>query len=132
MKKNLTKEILIENIKDYLEQEKLSKERAMALLDELKLEAMEEFVQEGHFVLKKKNKIQKFDADKLYNSIANASDDAKRPMTRSDIDLLIDKVKKYMESSGKNLIHTNKIRDIVMETLKDYGFKTVAEHYEKF
>lgn len=122
---------IVENTKNYLLENRVDKKEALQILDDIKIDVMEAYVLQGFYVLKKKNLLQKFNHDKLYNSIANASDEIGKPMTKSDIESVIKRVNKYQEETGKNLISAVKIREIVVNTLEEYGYYDISEHYEK-
>ncbi|MDD3744593.1 MAG: ATP cone domain-containing protein, partial [Lentimicrobiaceae bacterium] len=72
-------------------------------------------------VIKKDGRIQDFDIEKMRLSIAYASDDAKAPMTDSDINLVVKEVMASVESLETQL-NTATIRKLIIDSLIKYGF----------
>jgi transcriptional repressor NrdR len=83
-------------------------------------------------VIKKDGRIQKFDAEKMRLSIENASDDAKAPMSSSDLDLVIKDVMASIELvETKQGLNTAMLRKFIIDSLIKFGFSKVAKHYSE-
>lgn len=83
-------------------------------------------------VIKKDGRIQDFDIEKMRLSIENASDDAKAPMSSSDINLVIKEVMAFIESSDTHQhLNTAMIRKLIIDSLIKFGFTVVAKHYSE-
>lgn len=80
-------------------------------------------------VIKKDGRVQDFDIQKLRISIESTSDEAKAPMTSSDIDNVMEDVEGMLKKSGLKRIHTSDIQNMVINSLKQLGFAVVARYY---
>ena len=83
-------------------------------------------------VLKKDGTVQTCNLAKIKLSIACASDEARQPLTLSDLEILARDISKKMKSMGKDIIKTDEIHSIVYGTLIKGGFNTIAEHYKNY
>lgn len=83
-------------------------------------------------VIKKNGQIQKFNLDKVRLSIERASDEAKTPLTASDINYVSKVIVKKLESIYLSPLQSNTIHKIVVKSLKDTGFKKVADYYKNY
>lgn len=83
-------------------------------------------------VIKKDGRIQNFDVEKIRLSVANTSDDAKAPMSSSDLDLVIKDVLASIELvETKQHITTAMLRNFIIDSLIKFGFSKVAKHYSE-
>lgn len=83
-------------------------------------------------VMKKDGRIQDFDIEKLRLSVANASDEAKAPMSSSDINLVIKDVMESIEAiEAQHHLNTAMLRKFIIDSLKKFGFTLVAKHYSE-
>lgn len=83
-------------------------------------------------VIKKDGRIQDFDIEKMRLSVANASDEAKAPMSSSDINLVIRDVMASIESGEiQQHLNTAMLRKFIIDSLIKFGFTMVAKHYSE-
>ena len=83
-------------------------------------------------IMKKDGRIQGFDIEKMRLSVANASDDAKAPMSSSDINLVIKDVMESIEAVETQYhLNTAMLRKFIIDSLKKFGFTIVAKHYSE-
>lgn len=78
-------------------------------------------------VIKKSGKIEPFAADKLYHSIAAASDDAKTPMNQSDLKIFVSEFLEVVKE--KDTITSQQIDVIICGLLYLKGHFKVLEQY---
>ncbi|MGI6085959.1 MAG: ATP cone domain-containing protein [Acetivibrionales bacterium] len=83
-------------------------------------------------VIKKDGRIQDFDVEKMRLSVANASDDAKAPMSSSDLDLVIKDVMASIELVEiSQHLDTAMLQKFIIDSLIKFGFSKVAKHYSE-
>ncbi|EYE89355.1 ATPase [Fervidicella metallireducens AeB] len=80
-------------------------------------------------VIKRDGRLQDFDLDKIIRSIGAASDDVDEPMNSSDLHNIAKNIKDEIQATGKDKIDYSEIRQLVVNKLKEYGFKDIAEAY---
>jgi len=81
-------------------------------------------------VIKKSGKKEAFSTEKLMQSIAAASDEAKEPLNESDLKILLAEFQ--MITKEKNLITSQQIDIIVNGLLYSRGFHGVLAHYVSY
>ncbi|MFC1920831.1 transcriptional regulator NrdR [Chloroflexota bacterium] len=72
------------------------------------------------FVIKKDQRREEFNKDKLLNGIRRACE--KRPLPTGSIDKLADDIESELDMQGKAEIHSTVIGDMVMERLKNLDY----------
>lgn len=82
-------------------------------------------------VIKRNGRSQEFDINKILLTVENASDEAKAPMSSSDIGNVGEDVQAKIDSLCCEQISSAEIRNIVVDTLKALGFSKVSEYYSK-
>ena len=82
-------------------------------------------------VIKRKGNIQDLDMDKISASIVNSADDIKFTLTQSDINIVLNQIKKNLAelTKGNRSTSTYEIRGLVYHSLIDNGFKAVVRSY---
>ncbi|GAA0178639.1 hypothetical protein SH2C18_16550 [Clostridium sediminicola] len=80
-------------------------------------------------VIKRDGRMQDFDKNKIKVSIMRASDDAKEPFNTSDIENVTGSVTKALGDRVE--IKVIEIHEIILKTLKDFGFNKTAELFDK-
>lgn len=86
----------------------------------------------GFFVLKRDGRIESFSSEKLYTSIANASDEISEPLNKSDIDNIVRAVVSSFGRTHYKVIESETIRQIVLDSLENMGFRKVQENFKKY
>lgn len=125
--KDLTKILL-----DYFEGNNVGPNEVSSVLEDLKIDVLDKmFGDEGEWVLKKLGNVEAFDKEKIFNSIASTSDEAKAGMTTGDISLIVEDVLKKMKSIKRNVYPTKEIRGYVEEALEENEYYTVLNQYKK-
>jgi hypothetical protein len=104
------------------------------LIEKLKVDVLRRLVEhnDGLYVLKKKGHVEKFDEDKLFLSIGNASDEIEEPLTSGDIHNIVRNVLKILNNSSDKLIPSSDIREAVLNTLSDMAFFEVYKNYKDY
>lgn len=127
----MEKELLISAVVDYLKQKTNSPEQAGILLKKIMEEIAQYYVRDlsGLFVMKRDGRIQPFDDRKLKDSMANASDHAKQPMTEGDLNNILWMIKKSISDMGRKVILSKDLRTLVFGILMKQGFSKVADEY---
>jgi transcriptional repressor NrdR len=74
----------------------------------------------GLFVIKKDQRREEFNKDKLLSGIRKACE--KRPLPTGTVDRLIDEIEAELYKKGKQEIHSTVIGDMVMERLKKLDY----------
>ncbi|WP_300411098.1 ATP cone domain-containing protein [Lagierella sp.] len=124
---DLTKQLL-----DYFKNNDVDPNDVSKFVEDLKINVLDEmFGDEGEWVLKKLGNVESFDKEKIYNSIAVTSDEAKAGMTSSDVKFVVDQVLKMMKSIKRNVYPTKEIRSYVQKALEDNGFIKVLNQYKR-
>lgn len=82
-------------------------------------------------IIKRKLNVENFDPDKLITSIINASQDAKEPLTWSDINLIKTRVERKIKFLRQDDTDTSsyEVTGIIIEVLQEYGFINVLIAY---
>lgn len=86
---------------------------------------------DGIFVLKNMGTLEEYDKEKIFNSLASASDYAGEKMTSADINIIIRTLERKIEESGRNLVTTLDLRTWITNELNNSGFKKIEEQYNK-
>ncbi|NLM27912.1 MAG: ATPase [Clostridiaceae bacterium] len=83
-------------------------------------------------VIKRDGRLQDFDINKVLLTVEYASDSAGAPMASSDIKKVGQVVEEKINSYNTDPIHSSVIQQLVIESLKELGFSTVAKHYSEY
>ena len=104
------------------------------IFEKLKMDVLKRLAEQsdGLYVLKKKGYVEKFDEDKLFLSIGNASDEIEEPLTSGDIHNIVRNVVKILEEKKEKLIPSGDIREAVLNTLNDMAFFEVHKKYKDY
>lgn len=127
----MSKESILKELRDYVEKNSLTTMETVRFMEELETEVLLQFVddKDGLHVLKRNGLIESFDKTKYYYSIANASDDAKMPMTQSSIDSVVKQVRENVRGLGRNLIRPIELRTFTIHALHQLGYDKVKDVY---
>ncbi|MDO5017669.1 MAG: ATP cone domain-containing protein [Lagierella massiliensis] len=125
-------EDLKRHVLEYFKDNKVDPNEVSSVLEDLKINVLDDmYGDEGEWVLKKLGKVESFDKEKIFNSIAQTSDEANDCMTQGDIDLIVNEVLKKMKSIKRNVYPTKEIRQYVKEALKNNNYNKVLDKYSK-
>lgn len=83
-------------------------------------------------VKKRNGTIQDFNIDKIRLTLGRVSDEQSMPFTGSDLNLLTETIEKKIMETNKEIIRTGEIHEIVVNNLRDLGFKRIANAYSKY
>jgi len=87
-------------------------------------------------VIKKDGRVQPFDLSKIIFALERISDECSQPFTQSDLTFVAKNIEKSiraaMENKDEDIIHTSKIRTIVIKELEQAGFKHIADCYKEY
>lgn len=127
----MDKKKILEDIKTYISENDLKDKEVLKFMSDLKLEVICDIYKEkeGIYVLKKKGTVEKFDREKLFNSLANTSDAAGTMMTKSDIEIVIREVNRRIEGNNRNVVTTIELREYVTDSLIDNSYTKVEQMY---
>lgn len=84
-------------------------------------------------VIKKDERREKFDRDKLLNGLVRACE--KRPVATADLNAIVERVEAYLQNAPDREISTSEIGNMVMEGLKDLdqvAYVRFASVYRQF
>lgn len=80
-------------------------------------------------VIKRDDRIQKFDLNKIKTSIYRASDDADQPLNESDIQNLAKDIEINIKDLQKDTVSFDIIQELVLTQLEKSGFNILAKFY---
>ncbi|NSW90080.1 MAG: ATPase [Firmicutes bacterium] len=83
-------------------------------------------------VKKKDGRIQDFNADKIKLILEKVSDEAEKPLTGSDVNIITKLVEETVRKDYKDIITTEEIHKVVVNQLKKAGFLDIAKAYDEF
>ncbi len=129
----MNREKILENIREYISKNKLNDLETAKLLSDIRIDIMYERCKDrdGIFVLKNMGTLEEYDKEKIFNSLASASDYAGEKMTSADINIIIRTLERKIEESGRNLVTTLDLRTWITNELNNSGFKKIEEQYNK-
>ncbi len=129
----MNKENVLRELKGYIVENDLTSVETVRFLKDIEIDVLQHFVdgKDGFFVLKRTGRIEPFDRNKFYYSIANASDDARSAMTQSAIDGVMRSVKSDVEQTGRTLIRPIELRTFTLNALYEMGYADVREVYSR-
>lgn len=122
---------IVKNILDYLREENIKPADTPKEIRKILNEVYSEIFTDGIFVIKKDLRVENFQEDKMFYSIANASDTCGMPLTESDIRNIISNVKHLVREDGNYSVSTGELRDIVIDELNKSNYGKVADCYLK-
>ena len=125
---------LVDSMVDYCKGSGMKAEDIPSLIEKYKLDVLTSFLQgstELH-VIKKEGLVEKFDEEKLFLSIGNASDEIEEPLTSGDIHTIVSEVIKELKAQNRTIIPSYQIRDIVLNSLNDLAFFDVSKSYKDY
>lgn len=126
-----SREEFIKCIKNYIVENNIPVDEVFDQLQEIKVQVICEMMKEdGQFVLKSKGTVEAFDPERLYYSIANASDSTKKSMTAADINAIVRGVRRTLFGNEKRKVATHvDVANAVVEELKDMNFLDFVGDY---
>lgn len=104
-------------------------------LEKFRIDVLDRLLEKSkdYYVLKKDGRIEKFDKEKLYISIANASDQINEPLNKSDIDNIVTMTMENILKSNNGRTRTSRsIRNAVLESLDTMGFHKISQTFNNF
>lgn len=126
----MKKQDVVTLLKQYFEENHKTVQEIADEFRELQLAVLENYVGDELSVLKKNGSIEPYNKEKIYHSLAGASDSAGQPMTAADIELIISDVENIVEKTSLKLISTQKLRESILHSLIKNGYSKVAESYQ--
>lgn len=124
---------LVKIIIDYYNDKNLSPSEISQELEGIKLTVLDEILNDNReYVIKKSGVLEEYKADKLLQSIKNAAKDASIQLSTSDIKIISNSVLKRMQSIKRNVYPTSEIKDYVIDSLKNDGYKKVLDAYVSY
>lgn len=129
----MNREMIIDNIREYIKENDLNDLETAKFLSDIRIDIMYGRCRDrdGIFVLKNKGTLEDYDKEKIYNSLASASDYTGEKMTSSDINIIIRALDRKIEESERNLVPTWTLRSWITDELDKSGFRTVEKQYNK-
>ena len=82
-------------------------------------------------VIKRNGSIQPFDINKVLLTVERTSDEAKTPLTASDLRNIGNVVTNKLKNKASDYVHATEIKAVVKETLQEMGFALIAKHYSE-
>lgn len=127
-------ESLVDYIFDFCYRNGVKPDEVSSLMNNCKVDVLVKLLDKSSdiYVVKTNGNVQRFDEDKLYTSIANASDEIDKPLTSGDLHSIVKDIVKRVKEKKNNLIYSNDIRKLTLNTLKDLGFQDVYNAYRDF
>lgn len=83
-------------------------------------------------VRKRDGRLQAFDLNKIELTLERISDESNRPLTGADLNILIRAIEKEFKNLRKDIIESKEIYGIVLQKLRQLGFKKIAKIYREF
>ncbi len=122
---------IIDALLEYFEEKKIPSRDIPVELYRLQwdvLSRMEE--KDGHYVMKSDGSLEEFDPEKMYNSIAGASDSVGQSLPSGEIDSIVRAVTRnlYGKEKRKVLPHWA-LRDAVLKEFCTYGYDRMVDPY---
>lgn len=78
-------------------------------------------------VIKRSGRQEAFDVQKIKNTLGTASDELGRPMSHSDIKLVVTPVLNFV--TGRETVSSREIYDELIQSLRACGFHDLADAY---
>ena len=78
-------------------------------------------------VIKRDGRVQEYDRTKIALTLAHISDKLEQPMTRGDIDYVLEEV--GVRLAGRESVSYSELRALVTESLSSCGFNAIARAY---
>ena len=127
----MEKDKILGTIKEYIEANNLNNREIADFITNLRIDIMQDKYkdQQGLFVLKNKGIVEKYDSEKLYNSLASVSDESKVNMNSADINIIIKDVEKNIKEANRNIIPAWDLREYVTNALKKHNYEKVEKCY---
>ncbi|GAA0121787.1 MAG: hypothetical protein KID00_01415 [Clostridium argentinense] len=82
-------------------------------------------------IIKKDGRVEKFDINKIKNTVSKASDEAKIPLTEGDLASLCRAIESKLKSMNKDITSSYEVFGLIIIMLKQEGFSKVADGYCK-
>ncbi len=121
-------------IMKYISEENLTVEEVPVFFERLMPTIMENLLPDDNtiYLLKKNNKLQKYDREKYINGISSAAKDVSFQMLDSDLNNVANHLELILNKMDKRVYKTSTIRSLTIDTLNKMNFKDVASSFEKF
>ena len=119
-------------ITDYYNDKNLSIEEIADELDKVKVEVIENFLDNKLYVKKRNGKIELFNIEKISRSIKNAARDGSIDLNSSDISILKKDLEKKIEKNHQRILPTSTIKKYVEDILESDGYIKVLNSYKSY
>jgi len=128
---NVSYNTLVQNMVEYLGKNNVKVKQIPTLISKYERDVLNEFLKGSKevYILKNNGEIEDFDHEKLFLSIANASDEIKEPLTSGDIHSIVNEAIKIFLSKNTPVISSCEIREAVLRALKKLGFLDIYKSY---
>lgn len=127
----MDRKTIIDNIKQYIEENNCTDEELSEFLANLKMDVYENIYKDklGLYVLKKTGAVEPFDKEKIFNSLGSASDNIGVTLPASDIKIIRRDVMKNIENLDRNLVSTTELRYFIAKSLQKNKYYKLVEEY---
>lgn len=119
-------------ITDYYNDKNLSIEEIADELDKVKVEVIENFLDNKLYVKKRNGKIELFNIEKISRSIKNAARDGNIELNTSDVSILKNDLEKKIEKNHQRILPTSTIKKYVEDILESDGYIKVLNSYKSY
>lgn len=119
-------------ITDYYNDKNLSIEEIADELDKVKVEVIENFLDNKLYVKKRNGKIELFNIEKISRSIKNAARDGNIELNTSDVSILKNDLEKKIEENHQRILPTSTIKKYVEDILESDGYIKVLNSYKSY
>ncbi|HHW31622.1 MAG TPA: hypothetical protein GXX20_08120 [Clostridiaceae bacterium] len=133
---NSVYEQLVNFIVEICKSKNIKAPEAAELFERLRIDVLEKLLENSNvfYVLKNDGRLEVFDEEKLFISIANASDEINQPLTKSDINNVVAMIVNSAVNGNNRsrIITSKKIRKAVLESLNNMGFQNVGRSFSNY
>lgn len=119
-------------ITDYYNDKNLSIEEIADELDKVKVEVIENFLDNKLYVKKRNGKIELFNIEKISRSIKNAARDGNIELNTSDVSILKNDLEKKIGENHQRILPTSTIKKYVEDILESDGYIKVLNSYKSY
>lgn len=126
---------LVDLIVELCKSKDIKAPEAADLFERFRVDVLERLLEglRGYYVLKNDGRLEKFDKEKLYISIANASDEINQPLNKSDIDNVVNMaINNIVNLNNHKIVTTKSIRKAVVNSLNNMGFQNVSRNFSGY
>jgi transcriptional regulator NrdR family protein len=126
---------LVDLIVELCKSKDIKAPEAADLFERFRVDVLERLLEglRGYYVLKNDGRLEKFDKEKLYISIANASDEINQPLNKSDIDNVVNMaINNIVNLNNHKIVTSKSIRKAVVNSLNNMGFQNVSRNFSGY